>query len=64
MSPHYAAVRDGQRTAIPDEHLPSSYQAPAFRVQGVGGTLKQMLGDTSPAAGRAEPSDQSGATAS
>lgn len=32
MSPHYGALRDGNRTAIPDDYLPKSYQAPAFRV--------------------------------
>ncbi len=32
MSPHYAALRDGNRTAIPESHLPPGYRAPAFRV--------------------------------
>ena len=32
MSPHYAAVRDGNQTAIPETYLPKTYQAPAFRV--------------------------------
>jgi small-conductance mechanosensitive channel len=31
MSPQYSAVRDGNRTTIPDSYLPRSYQAPAFR---------------------------------
>ena len=31
-SPHYAALRDGNRTAIPADHLPAGYTAPAFRV--------------------------------
>ncbi|MEO8444177.1 MAG: mechanosensitive ion channel domain-containing protein [Gammaproteobacteria bacterium] len=30
MSPHYAAVRDGGRTAVPDPYLPKDYRAPAF----------------------------------
>jgi small-conductance mechanosensitive channel len=32
MSPHYSALRDGNRIAIPDDHLPKGYRAPAFRV--------------------------------
>jgi small-conductance mechanosensitive channel len=32
MSPHYSAVRDGNRMAIPDEHLPKDYRAPAFNL--------------------------------
>jgi len=32
MSPHYGALRDGNRVAIPDEHLPKGYHPPAFRV--------------------------------
>jgi small-conductance mechanosensitive channel len=32
MSPHYSALRDGNRIAIPDDHLPKHYRAPAFRV--------------------------------
>jgi small-conductance mechanosensitive channel len=32
MSPHYTQVRDGNRTTIPAQYLPKSYQAPAFRV--------------------------------
>jgi small-conductance mechanosensitive channel len=35
MSPHYKALRDGNRVTIPAEHLPSSYHAPAFRVEDV-----------------------------
>jgi small-conductance mechanosensitive channel len=31
-SPHYSALRDGNRIAIPDDHLPKGYRAPAFRV--------------------------------
>ena len=36
MSPHYGALRDGNRTTIPDAHLPTSYQTPAFRVSVAG----------------------------
>lgn len=32
MSPHYGALRDGNRVAIPDDYLPKAYQAPGFRV--------------------------------
>ena len=32
MSPHYAALRDGNRTAIPTDHLPAGYAPPPFRV--------------------------------
>lgn len=32
MSPHYASVRDGNATAIPETYLPENYQAPAFRI--------------------------------
>ncbi len=31
MSPHYAQVRDGNQTTIPEQYLPKSYQPPAFR---------------------------------
>ena len=32
MSPHFAAVRDGGRMAVPDEHLPQDYKAPSFNL--------------------------------
>lgn len=32
MSPHYGALRDGNRTAIPDDYLPSGYRPPSFRL--------------------------------
>ena len=32
MSPHFASVRDGNATAIPETYLPENYQAPAFRI--------------------------------
>lgn len=32
MSPHFTAVRDGNRTAIPDAYLPKNYRAPAFSI--------------------------------
>lgn len=33
MSPHYRAVRDGNQTTIPADHLPQEYITPSFRVQ-------------------------------
>ncbi len=36
MSPHYAQIRDGNRTTIPDQYLPKTYQPPAFRIFPVG----------------------------
>ncbi|MEO8126928.1 MAG: mechanosensitive ion channel family protein [Bryobacteraceae bacterium] len=32
MSPHYHAVRDGNTTTIPENHLPGDYEPQAFRV--------------------------------
>ncbi len=32
MSPHYAAARDGNTIALPEEHWPAGYEAGAFRV--------------------------------
>lgn len=32
MSPHYSALRDGNRMAIPDADLPPDYRAPSFGV--------------------------------
>jgi small-conductance mechanosensitive channel len=37
MSPHYSAVRDGNRTTVPDDYLPKSYEPPAFRFFSPGG---------------------------
>jgi len=31
-SPHFGALRDGNTTTIPEEHLPTDYNPPAFRV--------------------------------
>jgi small-conductance mechanosensitive channel len=31
MSPHYSALRDGNRRAVPNDYLPKSYESPAFR---------------------------------
>jgi len=32
MSPHYRALRDGNRIAIPDDHIPDQYTRPSFGV--------------------------------
>jgi small-conductance mechanosensitive channel len=32
MSPHYAAMRDGNQTTIPENYLPQDYMAPGFRI--------------------------------
>ncbi|MBN2355369.1 mechanosensitive ion channel [candidate division KSB1 bacterium] len=32
MSPHYAAVRDGNQATVPTEYLPKDYKAPGFRI--------------------------------
>jgi small-conductance mechanosensitive channel len=32
MSPHFAALRDGNRMAVPDDHLPKNYETPAIRI--------------------------------
>jgi len=33
LSPRYAALRDGNQSTIPSEHLPKDYQAPSFQVK-------------------------------
>ena len=32
LSPRYSALRDGNRSTVPEDHLPKSYQPPAFRI--------------------------------
>ncbi len=32
MSPHYAQIRDGNKTTIPEDYLPKTYTQPAFRI--------------------------------
>ena len=32
LSPHYAAVRDGNQNTMPEEYLPQDYQAQGFRI--------------------------------
>ena len=38
MSPVFHALRDGNRTAMPDQYLPKDYRAPSFRVAKADGT--------------------------
>ncbi len=33
LSPHYKALRDGNRVAIPSNYLPKDYEAPSFNVE-------------------------------
>ncbi len=33
MSPHYRALREGNRIAIPEDHIPKEYTAPRFNVK-------------------------------
>lgn len=40
LSPHYAAVRDGHQTTIPEDYLPKDYTAPGFRFNPLASTLK------------------------
>ncbi|MGH7166857.1 MAG: hypothetical protein ACREIS_15170 [Nitrospiraceae bacterium] len=32
MSPHYAQIRDGNQTTIPEDYLPKTYTPLAFRI--------------------------------
>jgi len=36
MSPHYSQIRDGNRTAIPEQYLPEGYEAGSLRIQRTG----------------------------
>ena len=41
MSPSFAAVRDGNRMAIPDKYLPASYTPPAFGFRALGQAVRR-----------------------
>jgi small-conductance mechanosensitive channel len=41
MSPHFSALRDGNKTSIPESHIPPNYTAPAFRL----GPLSGLFGE-------------------
>lgn len=47
MSSHYANVRDGNKTTIPDQYLPSGYAAPSFHL-GLEGLIERLKGPTKP----------------
>ncbi|MEQ8192218.1 MAG: mechanosensitive ion channel family protein [Candidatus Eremiobacterota bacterium] len=36
MSPHYTALRDGNKTTIPENYLPKEYTSPPFKISGEG----------------------------
>ncbi|HET9869504.1 MAG TPA: mechanosensitive ion channel family protein, partial [bacterium] len=36
LSPQYAALRDGNRSTVPEAHRPGGYRAPGFRVENAG----------------------------
>jgi hypothetical protein len=53
MSPHYAQLRDGNRTAIPDAYLPAEYVPRSIRVETVPGERGTPVeGDGEPAGKR------------
>ena len=47
-SPHYAALRDGNRTTIPDTYLPSNYKSPVFEIQQGNGSQMAPTGAKHP----------------
>ncbi len=49
MSPHYTQIRDGNRTTIPDQYLPKTYQPPGLRIWPLG--QPQTRPDSSPSGG-------------
>ncbi|HEY4932487.1 MAG TPA: mechanosensitive ion channel family protein [Terriglobales bacterium] len=52
MSPVFHALRDGNRTAIPDQYLPKDYRAPGFRVAPADGTGEEAKSPRVPIAGK------------
>ena len=36
MSSHYSNIRDGNKSTVPEDHLPKDYVAPSFRVKNTG----------------------------
>lgn len=54
MSPHYAQIRDGNKTTIPDQYLPRHYQAPALRIWPLG-PFQQHPDSPSPGKGGSDP---------
>lgn len=43
MSPHYTQIRDGNKTAIPDQYLPKHYQAPGLRLWPIGTPVSKIV---------------------
>ncbi len=41
MSPHYSAVRDGNKTTIPDNYLPKDYKMPGFNITSIFDNFKK-----------------------
>ncbi|MDJ0732076.1 MAG: mechanosensitive ion channel family protein [Crocosphaera sp.] len=48
LSPHYAAVRDGNQNTIPEDYLPKDYKAPGFRLHPLESFLKQEITKNQP----------------
>jgi len=60
MSPHYAQLRDGNKTAIPDAYLPKEYVPRSIRVETVPGDPRAAgEGDGEPAGKRSGGEDPS-----
>jgi small-conductance mechanosensitive channel len=37
MSPHYSAIRDGNKSTVSENHLPEGYTPPPFNIRNIGG---------------------------
>jgi len=48
MSPHYGTIRDGNKTTIPDQYLPKTYQAPGLRIENIGTWFNKPAEGSSP----------------
>lgn len=48
MSPHYGTIRDGNKTTIPDQYLPKTYQAPGIRIENIGNWFNKPTESSSP----------------
>ncbi|MDH4236511.1 MAG: mechanosensitive ion channel family protein, partial [Nitrospira sp.] len=46
MSPHYTQLRDGNKTAIPDQYLPKTYRPSGLRISPLGKWTNQPGGDS------------------
>ncbi len=45
MSPHYTALRDGNKTTIPEKYLPKEYTSPPFKISGEEKEDRKILND-------------------